>query len=300
MTFRYTSILLIVGAMAIGLVFNSCSSKKVADQSWEPLLDMSLSNWDKFIGVPHPTVGLEGYEKGGNLEGKPLGLNNDPQNVFSTIEMDGETVLRASGEIYGGINTKKEYENYHLSMKFKWGSKKYEPRLDELRDSGILYHCQEPQGAAWGIWMRSQEMQVQEGDCGDYYAIAGTGVDIKAIQVNDAESESVSFIYDPNGEYQRFKTGEKEWSCKKIADHEKTGEWNMLELVCIGDKSYHIVNGRVVMVLERSVAYDEDDVATPLSKGKIQLQSEGAEVYYKEIKIRSVNELPEEFASQLK
>lgn len=36
---------------------------------------------------------------------------------------------------------------------------------------------------------------------------------------------------------------------------------------------------------------------TPLTKGKIQLQSEGAELFYKEIKLQSIRKLP---ASALK
>ncbi|GAL82539.1 hypothetical protein JCM19274_217 [Algibacter lectus] len=71
-------------------------------------------------------------------------------------------------------------------------------------------------------------------------------------------------------------------------------------MVCIGDKAYHIVNGKIALVVEKSVTYNEKDIAKPLTKGKIQLQSEGAEVYYKDVKIRSISELPSEFANQLK
>lgn len=276
--------------MSLGIIRN--------EGTWELLLDKELSKWDVFIGVPHYTVDLDGYEKGDGMKGTPIGLNKDPLNVYSTVEMEGETVLKVDGIIYGGISTKNTYENYHLSMMFKWGTKKYEPRLDEKRDSGILYHCQEPHGKFWNVWMQSQEMQVQEGDCGDYYTIAGTGMDMKTIQKTN--SERTYYVYDHNGEYKNFKSG-KEGRCRKMIDAEKpSGEWNQLDLVCIGDKAYHIVNGTVVMVLENSVAYDKDDNARPLTKGKIQIQSEAAEVYYKEIKIRSVKKLPKEFAKQLK
>lgn len=33
----------------------------------------------------------------------------------------------------------------------------------------------------------------------------------------------------------------------------------------------------------------------PLTEGRIQLQSEAAEVYYKDVMIRKMNKLPEEF-----
>ena len=62
------------------------------------------------------------------------------------------------------------------------------------------------------------------------------------------------------------------------------GEWSRLELICIGNKAYHIVNGTVVMALENSSEYNKEDIGSPLTKGKIQLQSEAAEVYYKNIK----------------
>lgn len=154
----------------LSFLISSCSSKKTSNQEWEHLLDMELTEWDEFVGAPHHTVNIKGYEKGnGTDEGTALGLNNDPLNVFSTIEMEGEPVLKISGEIYGAVTTKKEYENYHLSLMFKWGNKKYEPRLDQPMDSGILYHAIGEQGAFWNCWMQSQEFQIQEEDCGDYY-----------------------------------------------------------------------------------------------------------------------------------
>ena len=36
-----------------------------------------------------------------------------------------------------------------------------------------------------------------------------------------------------------------------------------------------------------------DDKVVPVTNGKIQIQSEGAEVYYRDIKIKSIDALPE-------
>jgi hypothetical protein len=49
------------------------------------------------------------------------------------------------------------------------------------------------------------------------------------------------------------------------------------------------------MVLRNS-RYIKDGETLPLDKGKIQLQSEAAEVFYKEIEIRELEEMPEYFA----
>ncbi|PTB92565.1 DUF1080 domain-containing protein, partial [Marivirga lumbricoides] len=43
--------------------------------------------------------------------------------------------------------------------------------------------------------------------------------------------------------------------------------------------------------------YVKNGGSIPLTKGKIQLQSEAAEVYYKEIKIRDLDSMPEEYVS---
>ncbi|WP_434036289.1 3-keto-disaccharide hydrolase [Formosa sp. 4Alg 33] len=291
--------LLATAVILLCITLTSWNSNPPKADTWEPLLDLELSKWDAFVGAPHHTVAIEGYEKGNGMdEGTPLGLNNDPLNVFTTVELDGEPVLKVSGEIYGAVTTKKEYENYHLSLMFKWGDKKYEPRLDKPMDSGVLYHAIGEEGAFWNCWMQSQEFQIQEEDCGDYYTIAGTGADIRAIKKENPNSDWDIFIYNPDSDYKQFKTGE-DGRCRKSENYGKLEGWNQIDLVCLGDKAYHIVNGKVVLVMENSVTYNENDVAKPLTKGKIQLQSEGAEIYYKDIKIRSVTALPTEFAKQL-
>jgi hypothetical protein len=49
------------------------------------------------------------------------------------------------------------------------------------------------------------------------------------------------------------------------------------------------------MVLRNS-RYVENGKSIPLTYGKIQIQSEAAEVYYKDIKIRTLEALPMEYS----
>ena len=86
----------------------------------------------------------------------------------------------------------------------------------------------------------------------------------------------------------------------RSANFEKPdGEWNTLELICFENKSLHIVNGQVVMILKDS-RYVKDDKKIPMNKGKIQLQSEATEVYYKDVEIRNLESLPTEYAQYYK
>jgi hypothetical protein len=50
----------------------------------------------------------------------------------------------------------------------------------------------------------------------------------------------------------------------------------------------------VVMVLYRNKQNDNGK-ESPLTRGKIQIQSEGAEVFYRQIKIQPIKQLPAEF-----
>src|SRR5262245_66039847 len=86
---------------------------------------------------------------------KGHGRNNDPEKVFTVH--DG--MIHVSGKIFGCFTTEKEYENYHLIVEFKWGEKTWPPREGKARDSGILLHCQGPDGG-FGPWMESYECQV--------------------------------------------------------------------------------------------------------------------------------------------
>ncbi|RYD57651.1 MAG: DUF1080 domain-containing protein [Sphingobacteriales bacterium] len=260
---------------------------------WTTLLDSSLSHWDKWIGVPHYSVDLPGYPKGDGMNGTPIGLNNDPLSVYKIEAVDGKPYLHISGQIYGGLTTKKEYENYHLKLEFKWGEKKYEPRLNAKRDNGILYHCYGPHGKFWNVWMNSQEFQIQEADMGDYYAL-GPLMDIKAARrLQDNED---AWIYEPTDSLRIFGDDGVAGRCRRGKDYEKPhGEWNTLELICLGDSSIHIVNGMVVMRLKNSRRKNDMGMLTTLTRGVIQIQSEGAEAWYRNIQIRQITEVSEAY-----
>lgn len=254
-------------------------------RDWKSLFNgKDLSGWDTWLG---PTLD----DQGKKMTDIPVGLNKDPNRVFTVIEQNAEKIIRISGKEWGGISTRKEYANFHLQLMFKWGSLRWKHRKNSKRDSGLLYFAVGPHGADYGAWMRSQEFQIQEGDCGDYWGVAGGMEDIPAIKKSDSQ-----YVYHPNGQLYTFSANSKVGRrCIKAFDAEKpSGEWNTLDLYCHQDTSVHMVNGKVVMVLYNSRQWDNGQ-ARPLTKGKLQIQSEGAEVFYKQIRVRALNQIPEQF-----
>lgn len=250
------------------LVLFSCSKEKVSLFNGK-----DLTGWDTYIGPAYDTA----RRKFDSIPGP--GLNNDPDKVFSVVAIDGVPAVRISGTRFGGLSTSQEFSNYHFTVEFKWGEARYAPKVNDKRDSGLLYHGVGDHGADGGFWLRSQEFQVQEGDCGDYWGVAGGAFDVPVVKVDD------NYIYNPSGEMMTFEERSPVGRhVVKSPDAENpTGEWNTLEVYCFGDSAVHVVNGVVVMKLYHS----------NLTKGKIQFQSEGAEVYYRNLFLEQIQSIPD-------
>jgi hypothetical protein len=243
---------------------------------WSQLFNgRDLTGWDTWLGIPQG-------------EKEPVGLNKDPKEVFSVIMEDGLPAIRVSGEVFGALTSQEEFENYHLRLQFRWGQKKWPPREKAVRDSGLLYHCVGPHGAAGSFWMQSLECQIQEHDCGDFYSVAGVIVDVQG----DKGFRSKDPIVYRKGAPKIVGVTSR---IVRDKDHEKRiGEWNTIELLSVGGTSVHLVNGKANMVLTNA-RRKVDGKEVPLTKGKIQLQSEGAEIFYRNIAIQPLKAIPERY-----
>jgi hypothetical protein len=189
---------------------------------------------------------------GKNLNGwyiySKYGINNDVEKAFNVEN----GLIHLAGESLGYICTNESYKNYYLRVVFRWGEKRYPPRQDQRRDSGILYHFDVT--AKDKIWPKSIECQIQEEDCGDYWCVDGA----------TADSPNVS---------------EQHGNMKHIirtANFENPGQaWNTIEVICIDNKSEHYVNGHLVNHAEN----------ISVTEGKILLQLEYAEIFYKSVEL---------------
>ena len=206
----------------------------------------------------------------------------DPKQVFTV--KDGLLVI--SGEDFGAVTTKGVYKNYHLVTEWRWGPRTFAPRKDKSRDSGILLHCVGEDGAVGGHWMESQECQIIEGGCGDFIMVAGKNKPSLNCVIRKSGS---AMIFDPEkGKDETHNSGRYDWwgrdpkwkdvlGFRGERDVEAPfGEWNRIEVVCDGDTITNIVNGYVVNIGTKSSH----------TEGKLQFQSEGAEIQFRKIEIR--------------
>lgn len=225
---------------------------------------------------------------GKNLDGwykfvQNRGKNIDPKNVFTA----DKGLIHISGEEYGCITTNEEYSDYKLIVEFKWGTKTFAPRVGKARDNGILIHSTGEDGGYSGIWMHSIECQIIEGGTGDFLVV-GDGSDKFALTSTVAPKKpGAGNVFQPGGEPLTINKGRIDWFARDPnwkdvlgfrgeKDVEKpAGQWNRMECVAEGDKISIFLNGTLV-----NQAYNVKP-----AKGRIQIQSEGAEMFVRKVEI---------------
>ncbi len=241
------------------------------EPAWEQLFNgENLDNWDKYLGS---SLGPDWDD---------LAEAATEEEVFSVVRQDGVNVIRISGVINGSLATPESYENYHLRLVFRWGDEVY-----SRRNSGLLYHSFGDFGAAFDTWMANIEFQMMHQNLGDTYLMVNTTCETEVEMVGD------EFIYTPGGETLTFGEHAHGRMIRKNTDNENPlGEWNTIDLYCMGRTAVHVVNGITVMQNNNTGVY-EDGQIEPLSSGKIQIQSEGAELFIRSVDIMPIRDIPQ-------
>ncbi len=262
--------LILLSFTCIALISSSCQKQK----PFTPLFNgENLENWDIFLGS----------SLGADFDSLANAATNE--SVFSVVEENDRKIIRISGEINGSLATRESFENYHLRLVFRWGDKVY-----SKRNSGLLYHSFGDFGVAFGTWMTNIECQLMHENLGDTYLMMNTTCESAAAK----DENSKDFVYSPGADLVPFGKHAGTQKKKKIYDNEKSlGEWNTVDLYCFGATSVHVVNG-VTMVINKNTGTFEEGVIKPLTSGKIQLQSEGGELFIKTIEIQPITKLPKD------
>jgi hypothetical protein len=240
----------IIGSLFI-LTFFACSQKKQDTTGAGQTIPEILQNHPEkasFTNLTEGNIEWVSLFNGKDLSGwytftQKYGKNNDVENQF--LVQDG--VLHFDGEAMGYLCTTGLYKNYYLKAVFHWGEKKYPPRENSPRDSGVLYHFSDTTDDA--VWPIAVECQIQENDCGDYFLLGTT-----ADSPNKNDNSSTRIVRTANFE-------------------NPIPEWNTIEVICYDDKSEHYVNGHLV-----NQAYNLN-----VTEGKILLQCEAAEIIFKTV-----------------
>lgn len=226
--------------------------------------------------------------------------HRDPRGVFSVRDR----AIRISGDGFGYLATRKTYRDYHLVVEYRWGDKNWRNRIGKARDSGLFLHATGPHGNSYdgqGAFMAAIECNIMEGAVGDVLLIKGKDKDSREIPIKvtaDVRNEKDSqgwYTWRPPGNTQGRRVtldngGRINWFDKdpkwrdtfgfrgKRDVESKTDQWTTVECICQGGTITIKVNGttvnQVVDVQPRS--------------GRILLQCEGSEVFYRRVEIKAI------------
>src|ERR1700710_1228123 len=110
-------------ALIAAASFPFCLNTAETSSKWKPLFNgQNLDSWDVVIN-----------------SAKSADPDHLVQVEDGAIHMYKDAPAD-SPQPAGYLVTKKEYSNYRLRLQYKWGVKRFVPRLNSPRDAGLMFH----------------------------------------------------------------------------------------------------------------------------------------------------------------
>jgi hypothetical protein len=244
---------------------------------------------------PTANDGFRPLFNGKNLDGwytflQKHGHNNDPDKIIA-IE-DGVIHLYKHAKhgdkvLMGYIGTDKEHSDYHFRVQYKWGEKKFAPRFEILRDAGIYYHHV---GRDF-VWPRAMQYQVEKTNIGDIVTVGNLRYDTWVDPKTRDELKPTFMLREDGGVEQMHGQQAGITHLAHRGQWEQPG-WNQIEVVCRGACSEHWLNGKLVAkcknIQQPVEGTGEKKWFAPLQKGKILLEIEAAEIFFRNVEIKDL------------
>ena len=234
----------------------------------------------------HPACSKSGYVKlfngkdfsgwylkirsGDDAEAKKLyAIENGIVHVFKEYP-DSFELNKGKNGTHGLFYTQKKYSMYIFRFEYKWGTKIANNFKQFQYDAGLYYHVYND-----AIWPSGIEYQIRYdhlkkmNHTGDFWA---SGSKFQWFAGDDGKFSLPS----KGGKAQPIKSGEHLASAD-AKFNALNNKWNSCEVIVMGNQyAIHKLNGKIV-----NMATD-----LSLSEGIIGLQSETAEIYYRNIMIK--------------
>ncbi|MDC0584709.1 DUF1080 domain-containing protein [Bacteroidales bacterium] len=220
---------------------------------------------------------------GANFDGWYLKLRNDNDSLAKKVFVAEDGMVHVFNDefpaeynltkknnypTHGLFYTNDTYSKFILTFEYKWGSNVANNFHQWQYDAGCYYHVVDDK-----IWPVGIEYQVRynhiknENHSGDFWTRPLTWT---------ATPDSSRYLSPEKGGKAIEKRGELLAATPK-KHHALNGKWNKCTVIVMGNEySIHKLNGEVI------------NMATnlPFSEGKIGFQSETAEIFYRNIKIK--------------
>ncbi|GAB5552958.1 MAG: hypothetical protein Sapg2KO_25490 [Saprospiraceae bacterium] len=277
MNYKYKTLLLSLITFGLLLFLGGCKASKKAASNDGFVKIFNGKNWD---GWYHKL-------KNGNdeLAKEVFSIEDGMVHVFKTFP-DTFDLGTGANATHGLFYTKKKYSKYIFKFEYKWGTKIGNNFNRWQYDAGCYYHVIDDK-----IWPTGIEYQVRFNHTTNRNHTADlirpNGTDYKWYKdkiTGTYLSPNKGGVLDTAGGWMHLAAPPK-----KV--NNLNGQWNQCEIIVMGSAyAIHKLNGEVV------------NVALNLTPGEgiIGLQSETAEIFYRNIQIKEFNQVVpiEEFIDQ--
>jgi Domain of Unknown Function (DUF1080) len=176
----------------------------------------------------------------------------DPSKIYEFT--DG--LVRMYGDNIGYLATNKSYENFELSLEFKWNIEEKFHRDDAKKNSGVMYNI--PLNSPDHIWPKGIQFQIKENTTGDFIFL-----DNITAKVNGKLVEAGPSVVSP-----KFEANENPY-----------GQWNKIVIRSINRKCTQYLNGKLV----------NECVEVTSREGKISLNYEGSPIDFRNIQLTKIH-----------
>ncbi|MGJ8655537.1 MAG: 3-keto-disaccharide hydrolase [Akkermansiaceae bacterium] len=244
-----------------------------------------------------PSPGFTALFNGKNLDGWYLKVKNDDPalakqvfavkdgfiHVFDDSFPDEIDLDAGIDKSLGMMYTKKEYSKYHLKFDYKWGKKKANYFKKWKYDAGVYYHVSDdkiyPTGIEFQIMYDHTKNKNHTGD-----SILPGGVSYDWYY----SDKTYAYLHPDNGgkliKPKQKLPGKRTWlhEAKPTENyHALDDQWNTCELIVMGGEyAIYKLNGEIVNMIFNLKP----------EKGILGLQSETAEIFYRNIQIKEFTE----------
>ncbi|OHX64811.1 hypothetical protein NH26_23270 [Flammeovirga pacifica] len=174
-------------------------------------------------------------------------MHSNPADLF-IIE---DEVIRFHGKKIAYLMTDKSYENFELSLEYRWNTDSTFIKRSKNKNSGVMYLISPL--IQDKIWPKGIQFQVKEGNTGDIILIDGYSLDVE-----DAKQAGKNIIAT------RYKDSSN-----------ATGDWNTITIRSRKGEIIQKLNGKVI----------NKGKNPETQKGKILLQYEGYPIDFRNITI---------------
>ena len=260
-----SSLYLILASLMLSLPFASAAEQKPENDGWVPLFNgKDFSGWYTYLDSSGKNKDPKGVFK----------VENGMIHILDVPMSDGKTL---DGKSYNGyLATTQDFSNVRIHAEYKWGVKR---ATEGKRNSGLLYLAVGPDA----IYPTSLECQIEETDVGDLWIVNGASVTAffiaPSMPMYDDDMQAGTRVRSAPGDSLRV---------LKSGDFENRDGWNTVEVIIQGDRSTHLVNGRIVNNARDIKRPDPNNPShmIPLTSGRILLEAEGSEIWFRDIRIK--------------